>query len=220
MARALRDAAVPTKKIELIPNGIELESASRDCNRAALKLEILGNAETRVVLYVGRLVKEKGLDRLLRVWASVPDRDGVVLVIVGDGPLKTDLESQARAPGSSVRFLGYRGDVSTLYAIADLFVLASVTEGLSNSLLEAMAAGVPVVASNVGGNRDVIEDQRSGFLVNWDDTGMCVEVLSRLLRDAGLRERIGNAGRKAVRRFSIGDVAARYRRVYGAVLEE
>jgi glycosyltransferase involved in cell wall biosynthesis len=146
----------------------------------------------------------------------------MLLLIVGDGPLREDLESQAKKLQllSSVRFLGHQTDVSKFYSIADLFVLPSKTEGMSNSLLEAMAAGLPVVASNVGGNKDVIRDQQSGFLVDWEDTTLCAETLLTLLSDMELRQRIGNAARRQVSAFAMSNVAQRYHGLYQAVLQE
>ena len=222
MVQALREVGIPPEKNVLIRNGIELVGANHKHNRNAIKREVLGSPEVQVVLFVGRLVEEKGLGRLLTVWASMRCREEMVLLIVGEGPLRGDLESQARALGllPSVRFLGHQGDVSKFYAIADLFVLPSKTEGTSNSLLEAMAAGISVVASNVGGNRDVIEDQQSGFLVDWENTRACVEVLSTLLSDPNLRSRMGNAAYRRACTFDMGDVAERYQHLYKAVLQE
>jgi glycosyltransferase involved in cell wall biosynthesis len=219
MLEALREAGIAPKKLALISNGIE-RAAPCSIDPGALRKEL--SAEGPVVLFVGRLVKEKGLDRLLRAWAALPGHEGMLLLIAGDGPLREDLESQTRALGlfPSVRFLGHQTDVTKLYSIAELFVLPSKTEGMSNSLLEAMAAGLPVVASNVGGNKDVIKDHESGFLVDWEDTKLCVGILLTVLSDTELRQRIGNAARRQVSAFAMDDVAERYRDLYQAVLKE
>jgi L-malate glycosyltransferase len=221
MLEALREAGIAPEKLALISNGIEL-TAPRNTNPCALKQELSENPERPVVLFVGRLVKEKGVDRLLRAWASLPGHETMLLLIVGDGPLREDLESQAKKLRlfPSVRFLGHQAEVSKFYSIADLFVLPSKTEGMSNSLLEAMAAGLPVVASKVGGNKDVIEDQQSGFLVDWEDTTLCAEMLLTLLSDTELRQRMGNAARRQVSAFAMSDVAERYHDLYQAVLQE
>lgn len=221
MLEALRQAGIAPEKLALISNGIQLTAAC-NTNSSALRKEVSGESERSVILFVGRLVKEKGLDRLLRVWASLTGHETMLLLIVGDGPLREDLESQAKTLRllPSVRFLGHQTDVSTLYCIADLFVLPSKTEGMSNSLLEAMAAGLPVVASNVGGNKDVIKDQQSGFLVDWEDTTLCARMLLTLLSDTELRQRIGNAAKREVSAFAMGDVAERYHQLYQTVLRE
>jgi glycosyltransferase involved in cell wall biosynthesis len=220
MRQALLHAGIAREKLALIGNGIELPVHST--NTGTFRKEISGEADRQVVLFVGRLVKEKGVDRLLKVWASLPGREQMVLLIVGDGPLRESLESQTRNLRllPSVRFLGHQTEVAKFYSVADLFVLPSTTEGMSNSLLEAMAAGLPVVASNVGGNKDVIKHQQSGFLVDWEDTRLCARTLMTLSSDRELRQRIGNAARRQIRAFAIGDVAERYHGLYRAVLQE
>lgn len=221
MAQSLLAAGIARGKLALISNGIEL---TVPCNTdpGTLKNEVSGDSSRPVVLFVGRLVKEKGVDRLLKVWASLPGHERMLLLIVGDGPLREDLESQTKTLRllASVRFVGHQADVSKFYSIADLFVLPSKTEGMSNSLLEAMAAGLPVVASNVGGNKDVIEDKQSGFLVDWEDTAACVGILSNLLFDPNLRSGMGSAAHRRVRAFDMRDVTDRYHDLYRAVLEE
>lgn len=222
MAQALRDLGISSDKIAMIPNGIESIKPNDNFNRKALQMKLFGTTAVQVVLFVGRLVKEKGLERLLTVWASMPSREGLYLLIVGDGPLRGELESRAKALRlhESVQFLGNHSNVFQFYAAADLFVLPSRTEGMSNALLEAMAAGLPVVASNIGGNSDVVEDRYSGFLVDWNDTKVCVELLCSLLRDSDLRQRIGSAARKRADAFGIGDIARLYEELYLAVLQE
>jgi glycosyltransferase involved in cell wall biosynthesis len=222
IAQALLKTGIPPQKISSISNGIEAPANDGHSYQAALKVELIGNSEMPVVLFVGRLVEEKGLEQLLTVWASMPCRDRAVLLIVGDGPLRKDLEAKARALQifPSVLFFGHQLDVSRFYAVADLFVLPSKIEGMSNALLEAMTAGVPVVASDVGGNRDVIEHQQSGFLLDWGDVTECVTVLTSLLSDCDLRIRLGKAAKRRVQNFTMEEVAKRYHRLYRALLTE
>ena len=222
MTRSLQAIGIESQKIAMIPNGIESVSTNDTYDRLSLKTEIVGNAETPVVLFVGRLVGEKGVERLLKVWASLPCHESLRLLIVGDGPLKEELESMAVQLNlhTSVRFLGHQTDVARFYAMADVFVLPSWTEGMSNALLEAMAAGVPVIASNVGGNLDVVEDHASGFLVEWEDVSSCVKVLTALLADADLRQHMGNAAKLRARAFDLEHIAQRYQQLYSAVLKE
>lgn len=221
MRRALLHAGIAREKLALIANGIEL-TPDRNPHAGALRKEISGESDRPVVLFVGRLVKEKGVDRLLTAWASLPGHEQMVLVIVGDGPLRDNLECQARNLRlfPSVRFLGHQIEVARFYSVADVFVLPSITEGMSNALLEAMAAGLPVVASNVGGNKDVITHQQSGFLVDWEDPKLCARMLMTLCSDRALRQRMGNAARRQIRAFAMGDVAERYHSLYRAVLQE
>lgn len=220
MVAALRASGVPATKVAFLPNGIEVtDPPGRGslADRAAL----FGNPTATVALFVGRLVDDKGLDRLLPVWASLPARHGAVLVIVGDGPRRAALESLAVSLGlrAGVRFVGHRRDVGPFYANADVFVLPSRTEGISNALLEAMAAGLPVVASDIGGNRDVVEDGRSGFLVDWDDRAAPAGILATLLGDPHLRARVGWAAHERALSFAIDRVADGYQQLYRQVLE-
>lgn len=221
MAEALREAGIAPEKIALIRNGIELTAFNADNDRLALKTSLLGDPKLQVALFVGRLAEEKGLDQLLTVWAALPSRDGRLLLIVGDGPMRSKLESRAGHLGlyPSVRFAGHQADVSKFYSVADLFVLPSKTEGMSNSLLEAMAAGLPAIASNVGGNKEAIKDQESGFLVDLQDTQAWTHVLLALLSDPDLRARMGNAARSRARDFDIRDVARQYHHLYKKVVE-
>jgi glycosyltransferase involved in cell wall biosynthesis len=222
MAHVLQEIGIRPEKIALIPNGVPLTQARRHDDFASLKRELVGNAEVQVVLYVGRLVEVKGLDRLLTVWASVSPRVRAVILIVGDGPLREDLEStvEHRRLRSSVRFLVPQADVSKFYSVADLFVLPSRSEGMSNALLEAMAAGLPSVASDVGGNREVINDAECGFLVNWEDTAACADLLRDLLADSHRRQAVGEAAKKRAVEFALPRVGERYRQLYQALLHE
>lgn len=218
----LRQAGIAPEKIVLIPNGVQLNEVPQGLSRAALKKDLIGETDSQVILFVGRLVREKGLERLLNVWASLPHRRQRVLLIIGDGPLRAALEAQAEALGlsPSVRFLGHQPEAIRYYPIADLFVLPSITEGMSNALLEAMAAGVPAIASDAGGNKEVIEDRKSGFLVDWDRTSECAQLLADLLSDVELRQTIGQAARARARAFSMEEVAQRYIHLYRSMLEE
>jgi len=222
MAQSLVGVGIDAKRIALIPNGVEIAGVEDHFDQVSLKSGLLEDAEAFIVLFVGRLVAEKGLERLIRVWASLVGREKMTLVIAGDGPLRTELESLVKDLNllSSVRFLGHQRDVSKLYTMADVFVLPSRTEGMSNALLEAMAAGIPPIASNVGGNRDIIEDQNSGFLVDWDDPTPCAEVIRKLRTDAELRQRIGNAAKTRVRFFALSCIAQQYQQLYHEVLQE
>jgi glycosyltransferase involved in cell wall biosynthesis len=184
-----------------------------------MKAERLGSPIGAVVLFVGRLTDGKRVDRLLRVWASIPPPDDAVLLVVGDGPQHDRLTTTAKGLGlrGSVRFVGVQTDVAPFYMIADVFVLPSESEGMSNALLEAMAAGLPVVASDIAANRDVVEPGSSGFLVDWADTPASASVLSLLLSDPALRDKVGRAARERASQFSIGAVAERYRCLYQAL---
>ena len=218
MMQALSEVGIGRDRRVLIPNGVRLAPVAVE-TRAAARRQWLGEVAGAVVLYVGRLERVKGVERLLPMWSARPGHDAATLVIVGDGPLRAQLEREAavRGLGRSVRFLGSHPEVAAFYLMTDVFVLPSATEGLSNALLEAMAAGLPVVASNVGGNRDVVENGVSGFLVDWADPRNPAELVGRLLDDAALRRRLGAAASRRARDFSIATVADRYADLYRTV---
>jgi glycosyltransferase involved in cell wall biosynthesis len=218
LAEALVVEGLAPEKVVVLPNGVDLDGAEQAGSARALKAEVVGDSAARVVLFVGRLVPEKAIDRLLDVWASV-SKEPRVLLLVGDGPLRRELEDAvaARGLGDSVRFVGHRHDARRFYGIADVFVLSSSTEGLSNSLLEAMAAGLPVVASDVGGNRDVVTPG-SGVLVDWRDVAACAGVLDTLLEDDDVRRDVGRAARERARAFAMETIVTRYRELYGEAL--
>jgi L-malate glycosyltransferase len=191
-----------------------------ETDRGATRARWLGEAVQRVVLYVGRLEPVKGVSRLLAAWSAAPRDKDLALLIVGDGPLRGDLERQAAASGigASVRFLGSHADVRPFYEIADVFALPSESEGFSNALLEAMAAGLPVVASDVGGNRDVVEHGVDGLLVEWEPPATAGRLVTLLLDDAEQRRRLGEAARQRARAFSISTTAERHRELYESLL--
>jgi glycosyltransferase involved in cell wall biosynthesis len=149
------------------------------------------------VLTVARLESQKDHATLIEAVPRVPDAR---FVLVGEGGERRALESRARALGVSdrVRFLGLRGDIADLLAISDVFVLPSLYEGLPLSILEAMAAGKPVVASSIPGIDEVVVDGETGLLVPPRDPAALAASIRLLLTDSDLRVRLGDAGRERV----------------------
>lgn len=197
---------IPARRRVMIPNGVDVErfrplsQAARD----ALRRE-LGLGKGPAVVFCGRLVPEKGVGRLLDAWRTVHARHpDATLLIVGGGALAQALASAA---GAGVRFEGEQPDVAPWLRAADAAVLPSSAEGLSNAMLEAMAAGLPVVATRVGGALDCVEDGRSGLLVPPEDSSELATALDKLLAD-GSRARLGARGRAiAEDRYSLASVA-------------
>jgi len=197
-----------------IPNGVDVPPPSTDAMRGAAR-DALG-VTGRVVLYAGRLDREKGVDVLIEAWPRV-GIDDATLVIVGDGPERTALTHLADRIGceSSVRFVGSTTQMLTFFAAADVFVLPSRSEGISNALLEAMASGLPVVATDVGGNRQVIECSNMGTLVPSEDPAVLAGALAAMLVNAEMRRRIGVAARNHVRaRYSAERMVDAYEHLY------
>ena len=154
---------IPARKINVVYNGVPISSFNRPAN-AALRIALTGSAGKPIVLTTARLAEQKGLCYLLKAAALVPE---AIFVLAGEGPERANLEAQAGELGLNERvlFVGYRQDVPDLLASCDLFVLPSLFEGLPLSILEAMAANKPVVASAIGGNDEAIFHRETGLLV-------------------------------------------------------
>ena len=155
---------------------------------------------------------------LLRAFAKVAaQRDDVDLLLVGDGPLRAELEETSRklGIGERVRFLGIRRDVPDLLQAADLFALMSVSEAASLTLLEAMACGLPVVVTDVGGNSEIVRHEQEGLLVPRGDASAAATAFGRLLDDPVRSATMGAAGRARVReRYQLSRTIDRYLQLY------
>lgn len=224
-ADKLRKLRVPESKIRVIHNAVtDFQRITRDKVKRDLRAE-LGLAETAfVILTVGRLSPEKGQADLVRaaekVLAKQPKGD-IHFVIAGNGPLEKDLAELVRALNLEhrVHLVGFRSDVGTLYAAADLFVLPSYSEGLPNVLLEAMTASVPVVSTNVGGVPELVADGRSGLLTEPGNPGALAEAMIALIADPVLRARLVAGGLESVRgKFSRGQQSRLLVQLYGEVV--
>jgi len=206
----------PVERTVIIDNGVPLPGPGggeplRDLRRPGHALLFL----------TARLDPVKDLETLLRAVAIARRTTPVQLAIAGDGPEREKLAVLARDLGiaDEVAFLGFRDDAVRLYAAADMFVLSSITEGMSLSMLEAMAAGLPVVATNVGGNSQVVREGETGLLVAPRDPAALAAAICRLSTDAGLRSRMGAAGRERVEQhFSLRTTTRRYLAVYERLL--
>lgn len=179
----------------VIPNGVDVEGAPR--------AELDGRRP--LLVSVGRLKPPKDALTLVRALARLPAGSYDAL-IVGDGPDRRLVEEEIRALGleGQVRIAGDRRDVPSLLAGADVFVLSSASEGLPVSVLEAMAAGLPVVASRVGGVPELVVEGETGFLVDPGEPGELADALRHLVSDPPLRRRLGGAGRaRAEQRFDV-----------------
>jgi glycosyltransferase involved in cell wall biosynthesis len=211
----LLQGGVGAEKISIIRNGIDLRPFDRA--PALLKTE-LGWSAFPLVGLAGRLSIEKGVDVFLHAAAHVVARmPNAKFVVAGDGPEKAALESLivALGIGDNVRMLGRRNDMPSFYASLDVLVSSSRKEGLPIGILEGMASRLPLVATEVGEVPTVIQNGRTGFLVPAEEPGLLAAAIVDLLRDAALRERLGNAARKLVQEeFSAERMTADYLRVY------
>jgi len=186
--------------------------------REAVRAELGLRPDDVAVTCVAEFTPTKNHAQLLAAWPAVAGEAPLAqLLLVGDGRTRAVMEGKARRRAiPNVRFLGFRRDVPAVLAATDVFVLPSTREGLPRSVLEAMAAGLPVVATDVRGNRDLVEDGGNGLLVRVGDVQGLAEALLRLARDPELRRRMGAAGRDKVTDYSLDrvldEMAAIYRR--------
>ena len=176
---------------------------------------------------VGRLDPVKDQGTLVRAFAALcashPEQaERLRLVIVGDGSTRAGLEQLAREEGLAGRtwFAGARDDVPELMRALDVFVLPSLAEGISNTIMEAMATGLPVVATDVGGNAELVVEGQTGYLVPRDDPRAMATALARYLQQAEQLQRHGEASRaRAESTFSLPVMVNRYREVYRQAIE-
>lgn len=186
------------KKVVVVGNGIEVDAFTPSRHQG------------RVVTTVSVLREGKGIEVLLDAVPMVPDAR---FVIVGDGPLREKLEARA---GDRVTWLGFRRDVPELLAASDLFVLPSLGDAYPTVLMEAMAAGLPVVSTRVGGIPEIVDDGRTGRLVPPGNAEALARTISELLDSREDREALGRSARaEAERRFSTAAWVERLRKVYG-----
>ncbi len=213
-----RDLWIGRTRIATVPNGVRWSPASPAGIRSALGLA----TTDRLILAVGNLYPVKGHEHLIEALGQIARRHpGAHVAIAGRGELEARLRARAESLGVSARvhFLGLRSDVSALLAAADLFALPSLSEGLPLSLLEAMFAARPIVASDVGDVRIVLDGGETGLLVEPGSSGQLALALEWLLSHPQEARRMGEAAaRRAAADYDVSSMVARYAGVYQSVL--
>ncbi len=210
----------PRGGVRAVPNGIRVETIAPTsaAARAALASTLELGDGARIVGTVGRLNPIKDQSNLVRAFAAVQVAlPTAALVVAGDGAMLGELRSLAESLGlsSRVRFLGDRGDVQRLLSGFEVFALSSRTEGYSIALLEACTAGLPIVATDVGGNREIVAHGRNGLLVPPQDPDALAAALQAVLGKPAHAQAMGDAGRAwALREATLDAMAARYERLY------
>jgi glycosyltransferase involved in cell wall biosynthesis len=233
-ARFVASGVIPPSKARVVANGVPMEKiAARSVASKEKLMAQLGRPSSAIVLgTVGRLSPVKDHDNLLHALRLANDSAKVTgrsieLVVVGDGDTRPGLEALAQTLGlrDCVHFLGMRQDVATLLSAFDIFVLSSISEGYSLALVEAAAAALPIVATQVGGNADIVHDnqgdphdgreQSNGLLVPAKDSAALAAAISRLVDDDALRERMGQAGRAwALKHGTVDAMGRAYQALY------
>jgi glycosyltransferase involved in cell wall biosynthesis len=210
-ARLCKDGGIDAPRIRTIWNGID-----------RTRFGFTGPAHGGPALFVGRLSPEKDVGTLINAAAIVAARiPSFQLLIAGSGPCAGELSQLAESLGLSrnIRFLGAVRDVPTLLRSASLFVLPSLTEGMPVTVLEAMACGLPVVATRVGGTPEAVEDSRSGLLVPPGNPSQLADSILKLLSNPAAAREMGVQGhRRVAELFDIRTMVARYEAEYHGIL--
>jgi glycosyltransferase involved in cell wall biosynthesis len=201
--KELAQKTAPRQIISVIPNGVDIDffrPASEKISSASLRL-----------VSVGRLIERKGYGYLVMALKGLC---GVELVLVGDGPLRSDLERMARDHGVRVDLVGAleHNEVVRHLQRADIFVLPSLNEGMSNAVLEAMACGLPIIATDTGGSKELIDG--NGFIVEKANSNALREAIDRFLSDRALVARMGARSRELAEGMSWRSVAGEYKKLY------
>ena len=220
---ALTNGGLSDRGVETIVNGIDLEryAAGTAAARAQKKDELGIPPGAAVLGIVARLTPAKDHANLLRAFKIIVE-DGLDarLLVVGDGELREQLEAETDELGQKkeVLYVGARSDVPELLGVMDVFVLSSYTEGLAMTLLEAMAAGLPIVATSVGGNSEVVVDGETGIIVPPRDSRALAEAVRELLLKPEMAAGMGQKGRgRACAEFGIDAMVRQYEKLYESV---
>lgn len=185
-------------KVKVIPNGIDLEVATNP--RRLSRREFSLSYDDFVVGFVGRLYPIKGVNYLVRAGKSLIDEiPNLKIVIVGDGPLRGALMKETESVRDRFIFTGYVEEARRFFPLFDLFVLPSLSEGLSTTLLEALSCGVPSIVTSVGAAKDIIQNGFNGVLIPPKDSEAISESIRRVYKDDGLRAWIGANAKKTIR---------------------
>lgn len=196
LSKALK---IKRRKVSVVRNGITIDRYTIPPD-TILRSELTGGSDRPIVLMPARLEQQKGHRYLLEAAAQLPEP---LFLLAGEGPDREALEAQARSLGliERVRFLGHRKDIPALLSICDVFVLPSLCEGLPLSILEAMAAGKPVIASAIGGTEEVIIHNETGLLVPPRDASALADAIHRVLSDPIWGGELATTGQRRVRKM-------------------
>ncbi|RCS54409.1 glycosyltransferase [Bremerella cremea] len=206
---------LPIQQLEIIPNGIDLSE---------IRPKAYWEPEKRAyrILAIGRLEPQKGFDWLIRCLGPLlKEKPEWELVILGDGSLRDELATQIRTEGleKSVRLPGWSMDLEGWYFQSEIYALSSRWEGMPNTLLEAMAHGLPVIATNVEGVRELLPDQLAQQTITHENVSQATSLLRQLMEKPALRQELGEANRQQIQQhFSLDQMVARYEALLDAVL--
>jgi len=222
LERWLLERGYARERVVYFPNSVDADVFSPvSPEQKRVTRDALGLPQDKtIILNVGRLSRVKGVDVLLEAWSALPEacRQGSLLVIVGDGPELPRLKqiSFELHLDTTVSFVGSYSEPREYYQAADIFVLPSRAEGLSNALIEAMACALPCTASAVGGALDLIKDGENGFLFESENRDQLASLLTGLIRENFQRQSMGQRARQTiVETVEIEAMAGRLCKIYG-----
>lgn len=209
----------PINNISIQPMGCKTENFGKQY----FAENYFNQKDRKVVLFVGRLAEKKGIAYLIEAMKNI---DNAILIIVGKGPLEKELKDQAKEQGDTIKFLGAKTheELRTIYASADVFVAPSVTakdgdqEGFGLVILEAMASGLPVVASNSGGITEIIKDGNNGLLVPEKDVKILSEKINEVLYNTQLKQMILKNSKQTVQKYDYKTIAKNYKDIIEKVI--
>ena len=215
---AIRNAiamGVPQSRLHFLPNVIQTDLFASNEG-------IPTNTMVRILM-VGRLVKQKRVDRFLNVVSRLAKHSSRKIkgVVVGDGPLRPELEAQAARLGllpNLIEFKGLVSNMENIYKEADLFVLTSDWEGTPNVVLEAMASGLPIVATRVGGVPELVQDEKTGLLVDAENENELLAAISRLIAESELRDRFSRNAKEQAETHSLNRLPVHLENLYEAAI--
>ncbi len=216
----LKACQFPEEKIRFIPNGVDTNLFSPGAEKDSARKR-LGLSGFPIGVFVGRLVKEKGLEDLVYAWKDViqrPEGASGVLLLIGSGYLSAELKKKVQDEGllDKIVFVGETPNVLEYLKAADFFVLPSLIEGLSNSLLEAMACALPVIATRTSGSEDLVIDGQNGYTVDIHSPKGLAEAILRLIQDRPSLSSMGKRSREIVAgRYAIDKTVSQYLNIYG-----
>ncbi len=226
ITEAVRDVlvrgGVDPERVSVIYSGIDPGEYEERADGSALRRELDIRDSAPLVGAIGALAPHKAQDHFLKAAKKLSqEMPEVRYIIVGEGELERSLKALARSLqlDDIVTFTGFRRDIKAVLAAIDVFVLSSVAEGLCTSILDAMACGVPVVATRVGGVPEIVVDGECGSLVRAADPGELAAAIARVLRDPGMRERFAAAGRERVKSFTVEKTVNETEKLYRRLLQ-
>lgn len=211
----------PRERTIVIQNGIDLTAFANDGQSSAVREALDTPPEATVLCCVGRLDEQKGVDVLLEALHQMDLDQQTRVWLVGDGPQREALETRSRQLGldANVRFLGFRSDVPDFIKASDIFVLPSRYEAMPMTILEAMAAGLPCVVTDVGDNAELVENGVTGRVIPPEAPGALADALKELTFDRTLRRAMGSAARQKAQRYDVRQMVARTLDIYERVLK-